>query len=264
MSRGKWWLVALAALVAVVVQIGAGVLVWQHTRPRLPALAPVTATLDRAIATVVAAVGDSAAVALTGLVPTAACERSFLAKGHVYTRTADLYTDSDQEGAVITAIAGALPGDEHPQAGSGAGAPLLSAQLGGGIHLEVTEIDQGWIAATALTDCRTGAPAPDSTATPATATSSVSWLLAALGTAPAGWHADAVACPSGRSVTVDAISQPTDTDSLPARFGVLVPVGARRFNSPANRLAWRDNDSSTIVAASDDGTHITVQQTTSC
>jgi len=43
--------------------------------------------------------------------------------------------------------------------------------------------------------------------------------------------------------------------------------GTRRrapFASPANRLAWREATRSTIVAASDDCTHITDQHTTPC
>ena len=39
------------------------------------------------------------------------------------------------------------------------------------------------------------------------------------------------------------------------------PGAARRFVSGANRLAWRDGGTSVVVAASDDGRHITVQDT---
>ena len=63
---------------------------------------------------------------------------------------------------------------------------------------------------------------------------------------------------------MSAISATTDTGNLPARLAPLVPAGARRFAAPANRLSWRDGTGSTIVAASDDGTHITVQHTDPC
>lgn len=89
-------------------------------------------------------------------------------------------------------------------------------------------------------------------------------LLAALGTTPASWHTDAITCPTGRIVTVDALSQATATDNLPARLAAQVPAGARTFTSSSNRLAWRDQTTSMIIAASDDGTHITVQRTTTC
>jgi hypothetical protein len=43
-----------------------------------------------------------------------------------------------------------------------------------------------------------------------------------------------------------------------------VASGARQFASEANRLAWREQPTSVIVAASDDGAHIIVQRTTTC
>jgi hypothetical protein len=43
---------------------------------------PTTATLDQAVAAVVTATGDKAAVAVTGLVPVTTCQKTFLAKGH--------------------------------------------------------------------------------------------------------------------------------------------------------------------------------------
>ncbi|HEY2672164.1 MAG TPA: hypothetical protein VGJ07_17570 [Rugosimonospora sp.] len=38
----------------------------------------------------------------------------------------------------------------------------------------------------------------------------------------------------------------------------------RRYTSTSNRLAWRTPTTNTIVAASNDGTHLTGQQTTTC
>jgi hypothetical protein len=44
-----------------------------------------------------------------------------------------------------------------------------------------------------------------------------------------------------------------------------VPVAARRFASGrSNRVVYRDGDVSVIVAASDDGTAVTGQYTTTC
>jgi hypothetical protein len=36
------------------------------------------------------------------------------------------------------------------------------------------------------------------------------------------------------------------------------------LTSDANRVAWRDHTASIVVAASDDGTRITLQRTTTC
>jgi hypothetical protein len=266
-SRRGRWLIAAAAVLALALQAGLGVLVWQHTRPRLPALAAVTPVMDRAIASVVAAAGDTAAVAVGDLVPSAACQNTPLAKGSRYVRTADLYTSPGGEDALIGRIAAALPSTEHPARGSriGAGAAPLSADLGGGVQLQVSEIDQGWVAASAKTGCRdAGRSRPAAGTPPAAVAAAVTGLLAALGTAPASWHTDAVACPTGRIVTVDALSRPTGSGNLPSRLTAQVPAGASRFSSVSNRLAWRTPTGSVIVAASDDGTHITVQQTTTC
>lgn len=267
MTRGRWWLVAAAAALAIAIQASVVALVWQHTRPRLPALATVTPTLDHVIAAVVAAVGDTAAVAVSDLVSSTSCQKTFLAKGSLFTRTANLYTDPGGENALIGRIAAALPADEHPQRGArlGGGAPPLTADLGGGIHLQVIQIEQGWLAATAQTGCRTAGHAqPTTTPAGADATTAINQLLTELGTTAAAWHTDTVTCPTGRVVTVDAVSQTATTDNLPTRLATLVPAGARQFTSRSNRLAWRDQTTSTIVAASDDGTHITVQRATTC
>jgi hypothetical protein len=257
--RRKRWLV-IAVVVAAGGLLGvAGDVVFQHVRPRLPALAAATPTLDQAIALVITAAGGNAAVAVSGLVPSTSCEHTFLAKGSRYTRTANLYTDPGEESTVIDSIASALPAAEHAVH---QGARTLTADLGGGLHLQVLTIGAGWIAATASTDCRTGADTqvPD----PAADTAPVTALLNELGTSPAGFHTDAVACPGGAIVTLDAISQPTATDNLLHRLEAHLPAGAREFRSDSNRLAWRDQKVSTIVASSDDGTQITVQRTTAC
>jgi hypothetical protein len=244
-----------------------GVIVWQHVRPRLPTLATATPTLDRAIALIIAATGDNAAVAVSGLVPSISCQRTFLAKGSRFTRTANLYTDPGGEDTVIDAIASALPATDHPvrSAPTPAGISALTADLGDGIRLQVLPVGAGWLAATAETDCRSGSQAqPTATAEPLADTVPVTQLLRELGATPAGFHTDTIACPNGRIVTLDAISQPTTTDNLPTRLAVFVPSGAHQFNSTSNRLAWRDQNVSVIVASSDDGTQITVQRTTAC
>ncbi len=266
MKRSRWRGL-VAALLAGVVLGAVFVVVWQHVRPRLPTIAAATSTLDQAIAAVIAAAGNDAAVAVTGLVPSASCQKRFLAKGSLYTRTADLYTEAGREGDVIDRIAAALPATEHPVRTTHppAGPSSLTADLRDGIRLQVLPVSAGWLAATARTDCRTGTQSqPTAPPDAATGIGRITQLLVALGTTPAGFHTDTVACSAGRIITLDAISQPTTTDKVPRRLAKVVPATARQFTSTSNRLAWRDQNTSMIVAASDDGTHITVQRTTSC
>ena len=192
--------------------------------------------------------------------------RRFWPRAALYTRTADLYTDLGRENAVVDRIAAALPAAERPQwtTRTPAGISSLTADLGDGQHLQVLPVSAGWLAATATTDCRTGGQPLPAGADSTPETGPIVQLLRALGVAPAAFHTDSVACPSGRIVTLDAISQPTTTDNLRQRLTTFVPAGARRFDSTSNRFAWRDQNTSMIAAASDDGTQITVQRTTTC
>jgi hypothetical protein len=261
----RWRLVIAGIAVGGVVG-AAAVFAWQHIRPRLASVATATSTLDGAIATVVTAVGDSAAVAITGLVPAQDCEQTMLAKGSRYTRTADLYTDPGSESAVTDRIAAGLPVSDHAQR---AGLSLI-ADLGGGINLQIITIGPGWLTATAETDCRATAAKAQTVNMSAELSQPATQLLSRLGTSAALVRADAVTCGAGRIITVDAASRPTATDNLPKRLAGLLPPDARTFRSSVNRLAWRDpaslaggSASSTIVAASDDGTQITVQRTIS-
>jgi hypothetical protein len=258
--------VAVTAVLGVTLGATAFV-VWQHVRPRLPALTAVAPALDRAIATVVTAAGDDAAVTVSGLVPVTSCEHTSLAKGSRFTRTANLYTDPGGEDAVIDHVAAALPPSEHPVRGapSPSGISGLTADLGSGITLQVIAVGDGWLAATAETDCRTGAADPPPAGPqPASLVDPVTQLLASLGTRATGFHSETVTCTHGHITTLDAASASTVTGNLPTRLAAVVPAGARQFRSTANRLAWRLGGVSTIVAASDDGTEIDVQRTTAC
>lgn len=264
MRRRGWWLIGLAAVTALSIQAGIVAVVWRQARPRLPGVAAVVPTMDRVIADVVAAAGNDAAVAVSDLVPVTSCQHTPLAKGNRFSRTADLYTAPGAEDALIARIAGALPAADHARRASrtAGGAAPLTADPGSGVHLVVTEIDQGWVAAAAQTDCRTGRTRAGAGTPPAAASAALTDLFATLGTGVSGWHTDSVACTGGRIVTVDAVSQATATGDLPHRLAGSVPAGARTFTSPSNRLAWLDQTTSVIVAASDDGTHITAQRTT--
>jgi hypothetical protein len=267
MSRRRWLLVAVVAVVALAAQATTAGLVWQHTRPRLPALAPVAPTLEQAIAAVVTAAGNAAAVAVTGVVPYTSCQNTFLAKGSRFNRSADLYTDPGTEDTLIRRIADALSASEHPQRGApiGGSAAPLTVDVGREVHLRVSQLGQGWVLATAETDCRTASrPQPAASTPPADATTAITGLLAAIGTTPTTWQTETVHCPTGTITTVATISPTTNTGNLPTRAATTAPATAHQFASTANRLAWHDQATSVIIAASDDGTHITAQRTTTC
>jgi hypothetical protein len=252
----RWWFAALALLV--LIGIG-GVVTWRRLHPHRADVASAVPRLDHAIAGVVAATGDTAAVTVSGIVPTTACNG-----GSVYTQTADLYDDPGAEGALIDRIAAALPASMHPSRTTalGGGAASLDADLGDGSKLEVIQLDKGWVVATATSDCRSGS---QSLTSPVAAPDpAVAAALSALGTAPTGWHSDRVACASGQIVTVSTASGPMSLDDLPARLAKLPPAGAIVFTSPSDRLSWRVGNVSTVIAAADSGTHVTAQTTTGC
>jgi hypothetical protein len=265
MPRRSWWLVNAAALVAAAVLGGAAVTAWQHVRPSLPSLDPALPVLDETIATVVTAVGDTAAVAVSGLLPSSPCQNTPLAKGSRFSQSADLYTSPGEEDTVIGRVAAALPARDHPQRErrTGSRAAMLTAHLDNGVALQVLQIDSGWVVATARTDCRATTSPPRATLPLVGADAAVDSLLSAANTSPDTTHSELVSCLVGRVLTIVTLSQPTATDNLPARLAASVPAGTRTFTSSSNRLGWRDQTASTIVAPSDDGTRITVQRTTS-
>ncbi len=261
------WLIAGLVAAAVVIQGAVAAVLWQVARPRVAPVSTVTATADTAIAQVVRAAGDSVAVTVSSLVAATPCQHTMLAHGHIYTRTADLYVDPGGEEALIGHIAAALPADDHPVRGAAlvAGPQPLTANVGQGVALRVQQLGSGWLAATATTDCRGGAPprqAPDTQAGAAPAP--IASVFAALGTSTAEWHAETVTCPVGQITTVDATSQTTDRFNLPTRLAAALPAGAHRIATPANRVIWREGPISMIIAAGDDNPQITVQRTTSC
>jgi hypothetical protein len=231
--------------------------------PSAPPLAAVSADQDRAVAAVLSAAGDRAAVAVTAAVPVRACTAGN-ARGSVFARSADLYVDPGGEDALIGAVGAALPSEYRQRRGTatgGAAAPL-TAEVGGAVTLTVAQLGEGWVRATAQSDCRAGAsPSPVAGSAPA----QLAALLGTLGTAPDSVRATALPCPAGgQTVTWAALSGTADSSQLQQRLAPTLPAGARRFVSPANRLPWRDGHTSVVVAASDDGTHVTVQYTVDC
>jgi hypothetical protein len=274
----RWRLLIAGVIVlALALPVAIGVASWRSRTqragsgagPAAPALAEVSADQDRAVAAVLTAVGDRAAVAVTSAVPVRTCVAG-AAHGWVFSRSADLYLDPGGEDGLIGAIDAGLPSEYQRRRGTppGGGAAPLTAQVGASVTLTVAQLGEGWVRASAQSDCRTGpSAAPSTSDTPPAA---VGQLLAALGTAPDTVQATALPCSvngragGGRTVTWSALSKPADTGQLPARLAPTLPPAARRFASPANRLPFRDGHDSGVVAAADDGTRITVQYTTDC
>jgi hypothetical protein len=266
----RWRLLIVAVVVlAVGLPVGIGVAVWRAGTPSgggatAPPLAAVSADQDRAIAAVLSAVGTRAAVAVTGAVPVRACTVGG-AHGSVFARSADLYLDPGGEDALIGLVAGALPSEYRRQRGTptGAAAAPLTADVGGVVTLLVAQLGDGWVRATAQSDCRdSGSPVPGPAGSVPAA---IGALLSSLGTGVDSSHTNTLPCTGGgRLVTWAALSGAADTGRIPDRLAPTLPPSARRFVSPANRLSWRDGGTSVVVAASDDGTHITVQYTVDC
>jgi hypothetical protein len=266
-SRRLTIVVLAAVTVVAVIAVGAAV-IWHDARPRLPAVAAVEASADVGIVAVVDAVGDQAAVTVTELVATTACRHTTFARGHIYTRTANLYTDAGAEDALISRIAARLPADFHASRANPLRSPVppLHAQAGPGVQLTVQVIAAGWISATAQTDCRTteaAAPAAGSGDGGASAPADITALFRPLGTSAASWHTESVPCAGGAITTTDAISVDTNSAGVASRLASTIPAGARRYRTASNRIIWRTDATSTVVAASDSGTQITAQVTTS-
>ncbi len=269
----RWrWLVVLVVVVGVAwpvstVLIGRRLWGGHRSRPMLPAVADVLPTLDRAIAQVAGAVDGEAAIALAGLTPAQAC-RAHGRGGSVYTRKLDIYLRRGGEDGLITTIAGRLPDGyrvrrDPPVAGA---ARPLSAEPGQGVRLTLRQLGDGWLTATAQTDCRASGTRPSEppASTDPAATGTIDAIMSRLRTRVAEWNHRQLACPTGTLATMIAISAPTNSDDLPARLTDAVPAGARQYPGSGDRLAYRQGSVSVVIAPTDDGTAVTVRYTTGC
>ena len=237
----------LALLVVVAGGVAAGAAWWRWDTARQPTVGDAVAVMDRAVADAVVAAGPEAAVAVSSVVRSAVCRINAFRQGGVFTANADLYTDPGGEDRLITVMP-------------------LQADVAGGIQLSVRKLSEGWLSISARTGCSLGTAASPAPPPPGEAgASGITALFARLGTRAASFSQHRLECSDGAIVTVAAVSQPADSSRLNDRLAASVPKSAHRFASgESNRVAYRDGPVSVIVAATDDGTAITSQYTTSC
>jgi hypothetical protein len=254
-------LIAVAVVAVLALTAAGGALWWRWDGDRQPRVDDVVATMSTAVADAVVAAGQDAAVTVSAVVAAAECRLGFFRQGRVFTAKADLYTTRGAEETLITTIEQRLAGRYTTRrAAAVAGVRALEADVGT-VRLSVRRLSPGWLAVTARSGCSLGTVA---TGTPGDATpgvTAVTAVLTAMGARPAGLTEQRLRCPAGDIVTVSAVSGPVDAE----RLDVAIPAGARRFTArDANRIAYRDGAVSMVVAATDDGTAVTVQHTTSC
>jgi hypothetical protein len=260
-------IIGVLVLLAVAGGVTAGVAWWRWDTARQPTVGEAVAAMDQAVADVVVAAGPDAAVAVSGVVRSSVCDINALRTGGIFTASADLYTDPGGEDDLITAIAQRLSGSYAVRRGVAvSGVRPLQAGVAGRVQLSVRKLSAGWLGVSSRTACSLGAaPAPVPAASGGSSTAGLIALFARLGTQPASISEHRLACAGGAVVTVAAVSRPVDSAGLNQRLTDAVPAGARRFASGrSNRVVYRDGDVSVIVAATDDGTAVTGQYTTTC
>ena len=245
----------------------AGVAWWRWDTARQPAVADAVAVMNRAVADAVAAAGPDAAVALSDVLRSTTCRINLFRDGGVFTANADLYTDLGGEDSLINAMAQRLSASYAVRRGPAvSGVSPLLATVPGGVELSVRKVSEGWLSVSARTGCSLGSvPAPSSASPTDAGAAGITALFADLGTRATAFSRRRLDCSGGAIVTVAAVSAPVDSSSLGRRLAGVLPAGARQFTSgTSNRVAYRDGSTSVVVAATDDGTAITGQYTTSC
>jgi hypothetical protein len=256
-------LTAVGIVVVLAAAAGGASVWWRWDTQRQPRVEDVAGDMNTAVADAVVAAGQEAAATVGPVIPAGECPLGPLRTGNVFTGRADLYTDPGAEDGLITTIEQNLPGRYAVRRGPAvAGVRPLHADLGA-VSLSVRRLSPGWLAVSARSRCSLAGTAPAASTTPDAGT--VTGLLATLGSRPARVTEQRLHCAAGDIVTVSAVSEPTGADDLTDRLATVVPADARRFAArDANRITYRDGSTSVVIAASDDGTAITVQHTTAC
>jgi len=260
-----WILVLAAALVAVAGLAAVGRVAWRADLARQPNVDDGIGAMDTAVATVLAVAGDQAAGAVAGMVRSTTCRVGTLRhSGGDYTRAADLVTDAGTESDLLSRIAAGLA-DRYPVQHTN-GTAALDADVGHGVQLHVYRLGDGWLTVQASTECVIGPGSTDPSPMPLTgpAAQTIDNVLSLLDTHAAATHIDNIRCSQGGVATAVAISEPTNSADLADRLQPRLPADAHPFRSTSNRVAYRDGPASVIVAASDDGTEVTVRYTQPC
>jgi hypothetical protein len=265
--RRRLLIIATTIVCALAVLAGAATWWWRWDTSRQPRVDDVVAAMNTAVADTVTAAGPDAAVAVSPVVPSAECPLGPFRRGHTFTAKADLYTDPGSEDALITTIEQRLPAGYATTRGVAvAGIRPLQAAIGATVTLSVRRLSPGWLTVNARSQCSLGTattPPPPGGNPPGAA--ALTQILAQLGTRPAGITEQRLRCATGDIVTISVISEPIDTGRLDSRLTAIVPAAAHRFaTGEANRISYRDRTTSVIIAASDDGTAISAQHTTTC
>jgi len=266
-TRRRLWIILAAVTAVLVAGAGAAVAWWRWDTGRQPQVSDVVADMTAAVADTLAATGPDAAVAVSPVVRSGGCRLGPLRQGGIFTASADLYTDQGTEDALITAIEQRLPDRYATTRGqAAAGVRALRADLGAGATLAVRRLSPGWLTVSARSGCSLGAAtAPGAPTGSSAGVAALTDLLRHLGTSPATVVESRLSCGTGAITTVSVTSAATDTASIDERLAEVVPKTARRFSAgQSNRLTYRDGPVSVIVAASDDGTAVSAQYTTTC
>jgi hypothetical protein len=265
--RARTWITVAGVCVVTLGLLGwAGTQAWRADRDRQPHVDADLVTMDQAVVQAVHAAGADPAVAIAGIVRSAACQVGILRHpGGRYTRAADLYTDPGHETTLMTRIANTMPNAWAAQLTQAPGSPYPSVQAypATGVELSVQRLGEGWLTVRAKTACVIGGETPRRSDADRV-TPVIEAVLQALGTTIASTHRETLACAGDGLATTIAITAPTNSRDLAQRLRPLVPAGARTFTSSSNRLAYRDAQTSLIAAASDDGTAATIRSTSTC
>jgi hypothetical protein len=262
--RNRLLLFVAVPLTVIGILTTAALLWWRWDTAHQTKLSNELPAMDQAITTTVTAAGNQTPVAISGIVEGSPCTLGPLRHGGHFTRSVDLYTDPGGETTLIDRIAAALPATYQPRRGTpiGNNAAPLTATPAPGVQLSVNQISPGWVVARARTDCSSGTPSNDTT-TLTPAAGPVTNLLTALHTQAAQTRQNPLGCPGGIT-TLAAVSEPANAADLARRLANQIPATSHQITTQSNRVAYRQDDTSVIVAASDDNTAITIQYTSTC
>lgn len=265
MRTRTWISIAAATLVGGAGLAVAGHAAWQADLNHQPHVTDSISAMDTAVAAALAAAGDRAALAVSSMVRSTTCDVGALHhRGGEYTRAAEFFTDPGTDSDLLGRIAARLSAEyviHHASLST-----TLDADVGHGVHLQVSRLGEGWLTVDAGTGCVIGPAATEmsSSSLTATALNTIHTLLSHLDATAAETHVAAVRCSQGGMSTAVTISRPMNTSDLQRRLAPWLPPGAHVYATTSNRIAYRDGNASVIIAASDDATQVAIRYTQPC